>query len=54
LNHRPLEYQSNAITTTPTAVCVVKFRREQLDSPYLHIVIVITQREQKRLNYIRI
>jgi hypothetical protein len=33
-------------------VYVTKFRRDHVDSAYLHIVIVITQREQKRLNYI--
>ena len=54
LNRHPLDYQSNAITTTPTAVYIVKFWRDQVDSAYIHIVIVITQREQKRLNYIRV
>jgi len=33
-------------------VYTIKFRRDQVDSAFLHIVIVITQREQKRFNII--
>jgi hypothetical protein len=54
LNRHPLDNQSNAITTTPTVVYIVNFWRFQLDSEYLHMVIVITQREQKTLSILRL
>jgi hypothetical protein len=54
LNHHPLNHQSNAITTTPTTEMLIKSRRDRVDSAYLHIVMVIAQREQNRFNYISV
>ena len=54
LNHHPLGHQFNAITTTPATEMVIKSRCDQMDSAYLHIVMVIAQREQNRFNYISV
>jgi hypothetical protein len=54
LNHHLLSHQSNAITTTPATEMMIKSRCDQMDSAYLHIVMVIAQREQNRFNYISV
>jgi hypothetical protein len=51
-NHHPLSQQSNAVTTTPATEMIIKSRCEQMDCAYLHIVMVIAQREQNRFYYI--
>jgi hypothetical protein len=53
LNHHPLNHQSNVITTTPPSE-MMKSRCDQMDGAYLHIVMVIAQREQNRFNYISV
>jgi hypothetical protein len=54
LNHHLLSHQSNPITTTPATEMMIKSRCAQMDSAYLHIVMVIAQREQNRFNYISV
>ncbi len=54
LNHHPLSHQFNAITTTLTTDMIIKSRCDQMDSAYLHIVMVIAQREKNRFNYISV
>jgi hypothetical protein len=49
-----LSHQPNAVTTLPATEMIIKSRCDQMDSAYLHIVMVIAQREQNRFNYISV